>query len=174
MMAIKRNESWWPPLLENDIRSHYYPLHLLLGQLCLPLVKQRCGQVSGRFAFVSPSPPTATCARPKWKAIQLNRSNLENKGHVLQSRLEQCSCVLRGSVVLIGSLRFDSMAHCLRTHDSRNICLGYTDSCCSLSSRRFCCQEWNLRFDVSNQREFTTWLTNALAEISHQRSCASQ
>lgn len=44
-----------------------------------------------RLFWMSPSPPTATCARLKWKAIQLNRSNLENKA---------CSSVVTGTVFL--------------------------------------------------------------------------
>lgn len=113
---------------------------------------------------MSTSPPTATCAPLKRKVIQLIRSILNNKGFCMFFS-EQCSSALSVSQRQCSSLSAHTwqFKHLHWLHRQLLFCVFPK----VLLSR-------NLKFDVSNQREFTTWLTNVLADCSHQLSCASQ
>lgn len=80
MMAIKGNESWWPPLLQDDVRPHYYPPHLLLGQLR----RRQCRRVSGRSRLFSPDVNESTGSHVRsflnGRPIQSIWRVLKNKG----------------------------------------------------------------------------------------------
>lgn len=168
MMAIKRTESWWPSLLEDDVRPHYYPPHLLLRQLCLPLWSYSVTNYLGIHVcslWMSTSPSTSTWAHLKRKAIQLIRNILKNKGCCFFFS-EQCSSVLSVSLRQCGSLSMHTWQfnHLHGLHRQLLFCSVFPKV---LLSR-------NLKFEVSNQREFTRWLANVLADCCHQLSCASQ
>lgn len=81
---------------------------------------------------MSTSLPAATCAHPKLRPSS-------RLGVFWKTMGSACSSV--NSVPPFWVSPWDSVAHCLRTLDGLTVCVGYTDSCCSVSSRNFCCQE---------------------------------